>query len=201
MKQYHLHLPDGTQFGPMAESVIRRDMRENRYPAGTLVWAEGMEEWQPLEGVLSPSERPAIPEPEDAGAVAEEAARTPWGILRHTLTHWSFEGRATRQEFWLSALMLTVAAVLLLLLLQLLASAIGGSTALILELLISQLGPCALVLALLPVGCRRLHDAGYSGWWQLLWLLSPLGPLALAILACQDSQYGNAYGPSTKYPD
>lgn len=55
-----------------------------------------------------------------------------------------------------------------------------------------------LVLATLAVGCRRLHDTGRSGWWQLLWLLPCIGPIILIIFWAQAGNPGdNQYGPPT----
>ena len=39
----------------------------------------------------------------------------------------------------------------------------------------------ALVLPLLAVGSRRLHDSNHSGWWQLLALIPVAGWLVLAV--------------------
>ncbi|HCA92463.1 MAG TPA: DUF805 domain-containing protein, partial [Alphaproteobacteria bacterium] len=39
----------------------------------------------------------------------------------------------------------------------------------------------ALLLPLLAVGARRLHDSNHSGWWQLLALIPVAGWLVLAV--------------------
>ena len=39
----------------------------------------------------------------------------------------------------------------------------------------------ALLLPLLAVGARRLHDSGKTGWWQLLVLIPLAGWLVLVI--------------------
>ena len=39
----------------------------------------------------------------------------------------------------------------------------------------------ALLLPLLAVGARRLHDSNHSGWWQLLALIPLAGWLVLTI--------------------
>ena len=206
MKPYYLQLPNGTQLGPIAESVIRRDMRSDRYPAGTVVWTEGLEEWLPLESVLTASERPVIPDPVDEGEAAEEAVGTLWGTLRYALTHWQYEGRITRRVFWRCALMLVACATLLdYALAHIAAKAVFGMDDPSLGAFLFMLGnnflPLALMLILLPLFSRRLHDPGYSAKYLLLYFLGPLGVLILLGLACKDSQYGNEYGPYVKYPD
>lgn len=72
----------------------------------------------------------------------------------------TFSGRATRSEFWwfyLFTLGLTWAA-------NIVGSVSGQDGASVLGGLVSL----ALFLPSLAAGCRRLHDTGRSGWWQLL---------------------------------
>ncbi len=201
MKQYTILLPNGTQFGPMAESVIRRDLRTGRYPQGTLVWAEGMEEWKPLEEVLTASPRPVIPERHSAGEQAEEAVGSFLGTLRYSFTNWQYSGRITRRVFWRAALMQLAVFFLLDFVLMELALCSGGATGAFFLMLSVKIIPLCIMLALLPLFCRRLHDAGYSGKFLFLYFLGPIGLLVLCVMACLDSQYGNEYGPSVKYPD
>jgi uncharacterized membrane protein YhaH (DUF805 family) len=52
-----------------------------------------------------------------------------------------------------------------------------------------------LIIPLLAVGCRRLHDRGQSGWLQLL-LLVPCGNIVLLVFWIMEGTPGdNAYGP------
>lgn len=77
----------------------------------------------------------------------------------------SFEGRASRSEYWF----LVLAAVVL----------VGAPAA-----LDERLGAFAAVLCLVPLlaaGTRRLRDAGQSPWWQLF-LLVPFGFVVIATL-------------------
>jgi len=46
----------------------------------------------------------------------------------------------------------------------------------------------------LAVTCRRLHDAGLNGWWQLLAFI-PLGSLAVFVMTLLPGNPGeNEYG-------
>ena len=50
--------------------------------------------------------------------------------------------------------------------------------------------------ASLSVGCRRLHDMGYSGWWQLLMIIPLAGMIILLIWsAMPGNTEANQYGP------
>ena len=53
----------------------------------------------------------------------------------------------------------------------------------------------ALLLPLLAVGARRLHDSNHSGWWQLLALIPAAGWLVLAIFfLLPGEEEGNRFG-------
>ena len=52
----------------------------------------------------------------------------------------------------------------------------------------------------LPLGVRRFHDIGRSGWFMLLGLIPIIGGLIIFIFFLQDSQREqNQWGPSPKY--
>jgi uncharacterized membrane protein YhaH (DUF805 family) len=62
----------------------------------------------------------------------------------------------------------------------------------IIELVVSL----ALLVPLLAVGCRRLHDTNKSGWWQLFWLIPVAGWLVLIIFFAMPSDTDeNRFGP------
>ena len=44
-----------------------------------------------------------------------------------------------------------------------------------------------LLLPFIAAGARRLKDAGYSGWWQLFWLV-PFGQIVVLYLLAQQSR-------------
>ncbi len=195
MKTYTLLTPDGTRLGPVLENVLRSDLRDGRYPVGTMALAEGMDDWVPLEELF-----PSTPCEPAEEVDMEAVSRTPWSALLYNIRHWSFEGRATRREF----LMLSIAVFVLFLpiyplLEQLIFRLMGLSFNSLLTYLALPLLP---IIFLLPAAARRLHDSGHCGWWLLLIpALYPAGLILVVYLFCQDSQYGNQYGPSTKYPN
>ncbi len=93
----------------------------------------------------------------------------------------TFSGRASRSEFWwfslFQCLVLVAAAVI--------SDKLYGLAAL------------GLLLPVLAVGARRLHDIGNSGWWQLL-MLTGIGSLVLLYWFVQPTadNVGN-YGSSS----
>lgn len=89
----------------------------------------------------------------------------------------TFEGRASRSEYWWW------------LLFTILASAAAG----IFSDKLSALFSLAVLLPSLAVGVRRLHDTDRSGWFLLLWLVPLIGWLILWFWAAQDSKEPNRF--------
>ena len=71
--QYLLHLPDGTQYGPVDRATLEAWHREGRLPEETLVWPEGAPEWLSVGAVLATAPSPAA----HAGARGRARAATP----------------------------------------------------------------------------------------------------------------------------
>lgn len=100
----------------------------------------------------------------------------------------AFEGRASRSEFWYFTLFHFIALIVLVMVDGVLANLIGLPFLTILYAL-------GTFIPSIAVFVRRLHDAGYSGWWYLLNLLIPI-PLIFCFF---DSQPGtNKYGANPK---
>ena len=117
----------------------------------------------------------------------------------------TFDGRATRSEFWwfylFTVLVGFVGYIPLLILGALGATNSDGVVSGLVSILsvifwiLWFIVVIALVIPLLAVGCRRLHDRGQSGWLQLL-LLVPCGNIVLIVFWVLEGTPGdNAYGP------
>jgi uncharacterized membrane protein YhaH (DUF805 family) len=106
-------------------------------------------------------------------------------ITKHYL---DFEGRATRQQFWMFQLFLIVV------LLAIVLSA-GTLYALMMMPLIAGGVMLACLLPSIALQVRRLHDIGKSGWWIFLGFIPYIGSLMLLVMYCLPSQAGtNKWG-------
>ena len=100
----------------------------------------------------------------------------------------NFNGRASRQEYWMFFLFNIIFAFV--------AGFVDGFLGLGFLELIYVL---AVFIPGLAVGVRRLHDVNKSGWWLFISLIPIIGAIWLLILLCTDSNPGeNNYGPSPK---
>jgi len=98
----------------------------------------------------------------------------------------TFEGRATRSEYWYFTLFATISYII--------AMVIDGIIQMPILTILTMLG---LVIPSIAVGIRRLHDIGKSGWWYLLALV-PLISLVLIAFFVMDSKEDNIYGANPK---
>lgn len=192
-------LVNQTRVGPVDEAEFQRLLREGTIGAQTLVWREGLEEWEEARhhadtGAAVPPPIPsrsgyhhapaATPGPprrqEDAGGAA------PWRgfgeavaiCLRKYVT---FSGRASRSEFWFFVLFTILA----------------GIAASLVDLLLfgprppDEDGPVAgavsllLLLPTLAATWRRLHDTGRSGWWAGVFWVGLLVAVVLVLWAAR----------------
>jgi uncharacterized membrane protein YhaH (DUF805 family) len=117
----------------------------------------------------------------------------------------TFDGRATRSEFWwfylFMALAILVAYVPLLLVTVAASASSNGTVSGVMGLFMGLFGillfavSIALLIPFLAVGCRRLHDRGQSGWLLLLFLV-PCGNIVLLVFWLLEGTPGdNVYGP------
>jgi DNA-binding CsgD family transcriptional regulator len=77
-----------------------------------------------------------------------------------------FEGEASRAEFWWFALFV----------------GLGQAALTYIHINVGSLFAIAMLLPLLAVGARRLHDIGKSAWWLLFGLAPVAGLVVLAVL-------------------
>jgi uncharacterized membrane protein YhaH (DUF805 family) len=89
----------------------------------------------------------------------------------------TFEGRATRSEFWWFVLFTFLASA---------AASIVSPT-------VSGLFSLAVLLPSLAVGARRLHDTDRTGWFLLLDLVPIIGWIILIVWMVQDSKNPNRF--------
>ena len=112
------------------------------------------------------------------------------GVLRKYAV---FRGRATRSEYW----WFTLTHIIVLIALAILAMIgtqlnPGEVPSLALPLILYMIGT---IIPGLAVTVRRLHDAGYSGWWALM-LLTSIGSIVVFIFTLLPSERGdNKHGP------
>ncbi len=59
--RYLVHLPDGTEYGPIDRATLAAWHAEGRLPGETLVWLEGAPEWKGVEAVLGSAPAAAQP--------------------------------------------------------------------------------------------------------------------------------------------
>ncbi|MBO0842713.1 MAG: DUF805 domain-containing protein [Nocardioides sp.] len=83
----------------------------------------------------------------------------------------TFEGRASRSEFWWVALFIWVVE-------GILGSLSRSST--VFTVIYAIVG-LAVIVPYLAVGARRLHDTGRSGWWWLIGLIPCVGTIILIV--------------------
>lgn len=65
--------------------------------------------------------------------------------------------------------------------------------------ILSYIYALAIIIPIIAVSVRRLHDIGKSGWMYLVFLIPIAGPIWLLVLLCTNSQPGaNKWGDNPK---
>lgn len=115
-----------------------------------------------------------------------------WFIIPLTDQYLDFEGRATRQQFWMFALWTLIVSVIV---------AIASEIADLGDIP-GNLLSIGLFLPQIAFGARRLHDLGKSGWWQLLNLLPIIGWIIILVWFIRQGETGaNQYGADPRQVD
>ena len=100
-----------------------------------------------------------------------------------------FSGRACRKEYWMFILINAVVVMGI--------SAIdhiAGTKG-----TIGTLYGFALIVPILAVTVRRLHDVGKNGYWYFICIIPVIGSIWLLMLLCKDSEEGsNRFGENVK---
>lgn len=111
----------------------------------------------------------------------------------------SFEGRATRSEYWCFSLFCIIVIIAAVILGGISGALISGGdmdvtigVAVIIDLLVG----IGLACPSISVFVRRLHDTGRSGWWYWICFIPYIGSIVLLVFMCLGSQErDNEYGP------
>jgi len=210
---------DGEQKGPIDAAELNLLIAVSTIGPETLVWREGMTDWQPAAAALPDSEIPegwerqatppppplareehpaaAAPEPAETGAPTYDewmATDHPTEFMDSVKTCFNkyaqFRGRARRPEFWYFVLFNFLVS-LALNVVDGMIFGWGSDFA-----VFNPLYSLAVLVPALAVGARRLHDTGRSGWWQLILLIPIAGVIVLIVFcASRGESRQNQYGP------
>ncbi|MDR2472026.1 MAG: DUF805 domain-containing protein [Tannerella sp.] len=112
-----------------------------------------------------------------------------------------FSGRARRKEFWLFVLfgyIFLIAWSSLLILIFRLTEITDGETLAFVPFFSSFYFLAAMLLPVMAVIVRRLHDTGKSGWWILIGLIPGGVILLFAWMTIKGQYFTNRYGQDPK---
>lgn len=160
----------GQSHGPVSDEALEDLIRAGRVRPETLIWSEGMVNWEPASNHFAFGSAAGAPPPMPAQGYASSyasstsgglyAAAPPRGFVEAIKVCFSkyatFRGRASRSEYWYFTLF---------------TSLLGGFGSLLETGMgndgsaISALFGIATFLPSLAVTVRRLHDTDHSGWW------------------------------------
>jgi len=110
----------------------------------------------------------------------------------------TFKGRARRSEYWYFFLFYVLLIILAVFIDDLLFNRNPDEKSTLVLTLVFGL---SMIIPLLAVAVRRLHDTNCSGWWILIRFIPIIGQLILIILLATDGTPGrNDYGENPKNP-
>ncbi len=111
-----------------------------------------------------------------------------------------FSGRARRAEYWYFCLFNLLAVIALVFIDAFIGGAMRGSSSTEAPVgLLTVIYYLAMIIPMIAVTVRRLHDVGKSGWWIFISLVPVVGGIWLFVLTVMDSTPGdNQYGPNPK---
>ena len=99
----------------------------------------------------------------------------------------TFDGRASRREYWLWILIHFIITIVI---------AVLNLTVAEFFAIVGIVYGLGTIVPHLAVGARRLHDHDKSGWLQLIWLLPLIGWIIVLILMVLPGNQGdNKHGP------
>jgi uncharacterized membrane protein YhaH (DUF805 family) len=112
-----------------------------------------------------------------------------------------FSGRSRRKEYWMFTLFVLIVEIVLIAWIMAAASAAEGEmTAMVtIPFVILSIFGLAIIIPLLAVTVRRLHDQDKSGWYYFIGFVPIVGPIVLLVFLCTDGTSGpNRYGEDPK---
>lgn len=106
-------------------------------------------------------------------------------FIRAYKNYANFNGRDTRQQYWMFYLFYIIAYIVLNIVDAVLGT--GG--------LLSGIFALASFVPAIAIAARRLHDINKSGWWQLLVLIPIIGAIVLIVFLVKQGEDGeNRFG-------
>lgn len=191
MAREWFYVRDGAQSGPVSEDEVLHLIRNGNIDGDTLVWAEGMDDWEPARLHFETRRRYAMPGvPRSGGTSPQPPARSdprtgqrgPDGLYSGAPSrgfteatrvclrrYFGFSGRASRSEFWyfvLFGILTGFAAGIV----DVVALGHRGED----QGIVASIATLLLFFPSLAATFRRLHDTGRSGVWALLLYIAPI---------------------------
>lgn len=185
MKTYYIAVPGGSPVGPLDEEVIKKGVEDGTYKIDSLVFCEGMADWEPLSkhiAVTPPTPAvppvpvvPAVPPVPQGGTASAGDGQYSFGqaIASCFKRYAKFDGRARRSEYWWFYLLSNVVCCIP---------------------VIGMIVVWACIVPMIAVGWRRMHDIGKPGWFVLI-------PFYSLYLAAQPSVGPNEFGAAPAEPE
>lgn len=185
---------EGVSHGPVDVQALEALVQGGTIRADTLVWQEGMDDWLPYgrAGVAEAATPPLQDSHTDMQRNTPDPARadanTFLGALKDGFARYvDFKTRSTRSQFWWFALWSVIFGIS--------AAVMDGMIGFGGEGPVSLLSTVALLLPMLAVTIRRLHDIGRTGWWVLIQFVPLIGFIVLIVFACTKSDpHANRWG-------
>lgn len=109
----------------------------------------------------------------------------------------TFSGRARRSEYWYFVLANSLLFIVFFILMTTFSE--FGLNAESVFIVLFGLYALAMIIPMLALISRRLHDINKSGWYYLVRFIPLIGPIWFLILMCTEGDYGpNNYGQDPK---
>lgn len=204
MSLYHIARPDGTRMGPYDAVLVKAMLNSGQLSPNCLVWTEGWADWKPISFVF-----PVVHSTSDATAWGPIVAFKSVVFGRYA----TFTGRASRSEYW----WYTLSSFALFSFIFILLTFVGGffvgltdcasddteaavNVVVLFAMLITMLLGLGLTIPSIAVTVRRLHDAGFSGWFYLINFVPYVGGLILFVFTVLPSAAPNQWGSGPDKP-